>query len=112
MTATLDGTTFGVGTLVAARGREWVVLPQSEPPAFLVLRPLGGGDDEVAAVFPALEQVMPATFRRQIQPMRVPQRAPGCCAPLFGSASGPAPGRSVQWPDSRSSPAHTSLSRC
>ena len=62
MTATLDGTTFGVGTLVAARGREWVVLPQSEPPAFLVLRPLGGGDDEVAAVFPALEQVMPATF--------------------------------------------------
>ena len=47
-----------------ARGREWVVLPQSEPPGFLVLRPLGGGDDEVAGVFPALEQVSPATFRR------------------------------------------------
>ena len=45
-----------------ARGREWVVLPQSEPPRFLVLRPLGGGDDEVAGVFPALEQVSPATF--------------------------------------------------
>src|SRR6266699_2393146 len=53
---------FGVGTLVQARGREWVVLPQSEPPAFLVLRPLGGGDDEEAGVFPALEQVSPATF--------------------------------------------------
>ena len=27
-----------------------------------MLRPLGGGDDEVAGVFPALEQVSPATF--------------------------------------------------
>ena len=53
---------FQVGGLVQARGREWVVLPQSEPPGFLVLRPLGGGDDEVAGVFPALEQVSPATF--------------------------------------------------
>ena len=53
---------FEVGALVQARGREWVVLPQSEPPSFLVLRPLAGGDDEVAGVFPALEQVSPATF--------------------------------------------------
>src|ERR1039457_4521861 len=53
---------FEVGALVQARGREWVVLPQSEPPRFLVLRPLGGGDDEVAGVFPALEQVSSATF--------------------------------------------------
>jgi superfamily II DNA or RNA helicase len=55
-------TTFQVGGLVQARGREWVVLPQSEPPKFLVLRPLGGSDDEVAGVFPALEQVNPAVF--------------------------------------------------
>jgi superfamily II DNA or RNA helicase len=54
--------TFEVGTLVSARGREWVVLPQSQAPSFLVLRPLGGGDDEVAGVFPALEDVRPATF--------------------------------------------------
>ncbi len=53
---------FGVGTLVRSRGREWVVLPQSQPPDFLVLRPLGGSDDEVAGVFPAFEQVSPATF--------------------------------------------------
>ena len=53
---------FQVGGLVQARGREWVVLPQSEPPGFLVLRPLGGGDDEVAGVFPSLEQVSPAIF--------------------------------------------------
>jgi len=53
---------FEAGTLVQARGREWVVLPQSQSPRFLVLRPLGGGDDEVAGVFPSLEQVSPATF--------------------------------------------------
>jgi superfamily II DNA or RNA helicase len=54
--------TFEVGTLVSARGREWVVLPESKAPGFLVLRPLGGGDDEVAGVFPKLEQVTAATF--------------------------------------------------
>jgi superfamily II DNA or RNA helicase len=54
--------TYEVGALVTARGREWVVLPQSKAPDFLVLRPLGGGDDEVAGVFPMLEQVTPATF--------------------------------------------------
>jgi hypothetical protein len=53
---------FQIGGLVQARGREWVVLPRSEPPRFLVLRPLGGSDDEVAGVFPALEQVTPAVF--------------------------------------------------
>jgi len=56
--------TFEVGTLVNARGREWVVLPESKAPDFLVLRPLGGGDDEVAGVFPALEQVQSATFEK------------------------------------------------
>jgi superfamily II DNA or RNA helicase len=54
--------TFDVGALVQARGREWVVLPDSEPPDFLVLRPLGGDQEEVAGVFPALEQVTSATF--------------------------------------------------
>ena len=32
---------FAPGTLVKARGREWVVLPESEDD-FLVVRPLGG----------------------------------------------------------------------
>src|SRR5215469_18868886 len=53
---------FGIGALVRSRGREWVVLPQSQPPDFLVLRPLGGSDDEVAGVFPAFEQVSAASF--------------------------------------------------
>ncbi len=53
--------TFAVGSLVAARGREWVVLPESEDD-FLVLRPLGGTEEEVAGVFPSLENVKPAQF--------------------------------------------------
>jgi len=53
--------TFAVGSLVKARGREWVVLPESEDD-LLVLRPLGGTDDEIAGILPALEEVGPATF--------------------------------------------------
>ncbi|MDP9418656.1 MAG: DEAD/DEAH box helicase, partial [Actinomycetota bacterium] len=52
---------FAPGALVHARGREWVVLPESEAD-LLVLRPLGGGDDDSAAVLPGLETVTPATF--------------------------------------------------
>lgn len=54
-------TTYAAGSLVRTRGREWVVLPDSVAD-FLVLRPLGGGHDDVAGVFPALEPVHPATF--------------------------------------------------
>ena len=52
---------FQVGSLVQTRGREWVVLPDSAED-FLVLRPLGGLDDEIAGVFPSLEEVKPARF--------------------------------------------------
>lgn len=53
--------TFAPGALVRARGREWVVLPGSDPD-LLVLRPLGGGEDDTAAVLPALETVETARF--------------------------------------------------
>ena len=55
--------TFSVGSLVKTRGREWVVLPESGGD-WLVLRPLGGTDQEIAGVFLPLEQddVQPATF--------------------------------------------------
>ncbi|WP_116040789.1 DEAD/DEAH box helicase [Amycolatopsis palatopharyngis] len=56
-------TTFTTGSLVSARGRDWVVLPDSADD-MLVLRPLGGADDDVAAVFPAFEQVRHAEFER------------------------------------------------
>ncbi len=52
---------FTAGSLVRARGREWVVLPESADD-FLVLRPLGGTDDEVAGVHVPLEPVEPADF--------------------------------------------------
>ena len=41
---------FAVGSLVKARGREWVVLPESAED-LLVLRPLGGTEDEVTGIY-------------------------------------------------------------
>lgn len=52
---------FAVGSLVKARGREWVVLPESED-ELLVLRPLGGTDEEIAGVYLPLETVESASF--------------------------------------------------
>lgn len=58
--------TFATGSLVRARGREWVVLP---PPVdadedVLLLRPLGGTDAEVTGIYVPLEPVTSATFAR------------------------------------------------
>ena len=52
---------FSVGSLVKARGREWVVLPESQDD-LLVLRPLGGSDDEITGIYLPLESVSSATF--------------------------------------------------
>jgi len=60
MTATANET-FAVGSLVRARGREWVVLPESDD-AMLVLRPLGGTDEEIAGVLRGIENIEAATF--------------------------------------------------
>ena len=59
MTTTEDA--YAVGSLVRARGREWVVLPDSDTD-LLVLRPLGGGDDDIAGVLLGVEHVEAATF--------------------------------------------------
>jgi len=53
---------FQSGALVHVRGREWVVLPESTA-ALLMLRPVGGLDEEVVGVLPAVEPVESATFR-------------------------------------------------
>jgi superfamily II DNA or RNA helicase len=53
--------TFAVGSLVSTRGREWVVLPGSEDDLVLV-RPLGGTDDEATGIITALEDVREARF--------------------------------------------------
>lgn len=52
---------FSVGSLVKTRGREWVVLPESSDD-LLMLRPLGGTEDEVTGIFLPLEKVEPAQF--------------------------------------------------
>ena len=57
-----SATEFQVGSLVSARGREWLVLPASEQPELLVLRPLGATDDEITGIMPALESVTSAVF--------------------------------------------------
>jgi superfamily II DNA or RNA helicase len=55
--------TFSIGNLVRARGREWVVQPDSKSD-WLRLRPLGGADDDIIALIPELElqPVEAATF--------------------------------------------------
>ena len=60
MSAVLDDVAgeFAPGTLVQARGREWLVLPRSTP-ALLRLRPLGGGEREATAILTALERIPP-----------------------------------------------------
>ena len=50
------------GTLVRTRGREWVVLPDSTD-ELLMLRPVGGLDEEITGGLPAVEPVESATFR-------------------------------------------------
>ncbi|MCX6872666.1 MAG: helicase-related protein [Verrucomicrobia bacterium] len=57
---------FAPGTLVKARGREWVVLPESED-TFLIVRPLGGTLQETAGIHSALETVEPATFQPPVR---------------------------------------------
>ncbi|MDQ1248460.1 MAG: hypothetical protein QG597_2832, partial [Actinomycetota bacterium] len=49
------------GSLVRARGREWVVQPESTP-QLLIVRPLGGGAADVAGVLIGIEQVEAASF--------------------------------------------------
>lgn len=61
MNATLPE--FLPGSLVAARGREWIVLPESDAET-LRLRPLGGGERDETLIYLPLERqpVQPATF--------------------------------------------------
>jgi superfamily II DNA or RNA helicase len=58
----MDAMQFQPGNLVQARGREWVVLPESEGKV-LALRPLGGGD-QITRILVPLEHdgLQPASF--------------------------------------------------
>lgn len=43
-------TAYQPGKLVSLRGRDWIVLP-SDDPDLLVVKPLGGSDDEIAGIY-------------------------------------------------------------
>ncbi|WP_405754015.1 DEAD/DEAH box helicase [Streptomyces sp. NBC_01411] len=88
--------TYSASSLVRSRGREWVVLPESKPD-LLVLRPLGGSDDDVAAVFPAFEKVEEARFAPPEPSDLGDQRAAGLLrtALRIGFRAGAGPFRSL-----------------
>jgi len=50
------------GTLIHARGREWIVLPDSSE-ALLIARPVGGLDEEITGILPSIESVESAAFQ-------------------------------------------------
>jgi len=52
---------YAAGSLVRARGRDWVVLPESDGELVMV-RPLGGSDEEITGILTALEEIAPAGF--------------------------------------------------
>ena len=54
--------TFSPGSLVRARGRDWVVLPNRDDDAVMMVRPLGGTDAEVTGILPDIEEVRAAGF--------------------------------------------------
>jgi superfamily II DNA or RNA helicase len=53
--------TYAVGSLVRARGREWVVLPGSDD-ELVKVRPVGGVEEEATGILTELERVESATF--------------------------------------------------
>lgn len=52
---------FSPGNIVSARGREWIVLPESSDELVLV-RPIGGAEDECTGILPGIEPVVAAEF--------------------------------------------------
>ena len=54
-------TTFAPGAIVRARGREWVVQPDSAAPIYTLV-PLGSTSDEATRIHAALEPIATATF--------------------------------------------------
>ncbi|MHA0036592.1 hypothetical protein [Deinococcus radiodurans] len=72
--------TFDIGSMVRARGRDWVVLPESGAD-FLLLRPLGGSDAEIAGVYAGEggEEVTSAAFAPRAPRPSGPRVERGCC---------------------------------
>ena len=52
---------FSPGNVVSARGREWIVLPESSDELVLV-RPIGGAEAEATGILPSIESIEAAEF--------------------------------------------------
>ena len=100
------------GTLVHARGREWVVLPESTDD-LLMVRPLGGLDEEITGILPAVEPVESADVpaARRATTSATSPRASSCATPR-ACPPAPPPARSAASAASPSSRAPTSSCRC
>lgn len=64
-------TSLQPGKLVSLRGRDWVILP-SDDSDLLVVKPLGGSDEETAGIYLPLE--IPEDIPKDA---RVDRRVPG-----------------------------------
>jgi superfamily II DNA or RNA helicase len=53
---------YSPGTIVKARGREWVVLPAGDDTKIVTLKPLGGSEAETAGILAGLESIESASF--------------------------------------------------
>ncbi|MEK8170887.1 hypothetical protein NKH77_19015 [Streptomyces sp. M19] len=87
-TAATPAPKYAVGSLVHARGREWVVLPDSTED-LLVLRPLGGADVDIAGCCRAWRPWCPPRSPRPRPVTSATSTLPVCCALPCGSGSGP-----------------------
>lgn len=43
--------TFSPGTMVSLRGRDWIVQPSENPEELLVVKPLGGSEEEITGIY-------------------------------------------------------------
>ena len=106
-------TSLQPGKLVSLRGREWVVLP-SDSPDLLVVKPLGGSDEETTGIYPPtrdpvrrhparrpIRSLPPSEDLGDISTARFPLRR------CHGWPSATGPGPSAPWPSSRSALALT-----
>src|SRR5712671_2980838 len=82
------------GTLIHARGREWVVLPDSTDD-LLMARPVGGLDEEVTGILPAVETVAPPPSGCPPRPTSAISPPASSCATRHASPRAPPPGRSA-----------------
>ncbi len=53
---------YSAGSIVKARGREWVVQPAVADAKIVILKPLGGSEAEIVGILPSLEKIESASF--------------------------------------------------